>query len=523
MSASAASRPKSGPVNVHEPGDYPIILGDSLKDTNRSQSKYTQVRYNWEPKNGFHRQEGSLKQNEGDLRLTYQDKDDSSPIYTYNGFVSQSINSKEDSSVSRLVLVFDESRSAFVLERITTSIDMNVTSAPNQTKDDIRRHRQLRRTTSEEDVNGSSRGKDAHNKDDDVADPDNPYDFRHFLAEAKENAEKGTQAGNRTPIPGGGTPISRVASPSLAAGKFASTSTFRPTPTSAPIQKRRPAENGFKPSTSSTAKKPIPPKRKDATTVKQPLSKERVSDSDDETSDTATVDRPAQKGHTRNAASTSSYAQSPKIVVEDADDADDIDDELEVEMDVPPPTRKSRGGIDPKVFGSRPMTPIQSTKSTTNTNTQSRKPLQQPKSSSRSRPSDGDDIIMPDASESDSEPLQQTRHNQRPSPSSSSDHDVDNLILPSPHHAKHDSNSHSNPPAPLPLPTSNLTPQPQQQEDEDEDDNDELERLMNEALEEEEEEEQVQGRNGSGSGVGGGAGYGTVLVDDDESEVSEEE
>ena len=54
-------------VDIHKPGDYRIILGDSLKDGHDSLS-HIAVKYNWIPKTGFDNSSGNGKG--GDKTLT---------------------------------------------------------------------------------------------------------------------------------------------------------------------------------------------------------------------------------------------------------------------------------------------------------------------------------------------------------------------------------------------------------------------------------------------------------------------
>jgi hypothetical protein len=108
--------------------------------------------------------------------------------------------------------------------------------------------------------------------------------------------------------------------------------------------------------------KPAQKKRKlDAAHHKHALSKEQISDSDDELSDTmipqartSTPKPPASRGHARTTSSVSNsgFAASPHIVVNDGD--------LEIDMGSPPPESRGRqrGRIDPGAFGSAAGTPI---------------------------------------------------------------------------------------------------------------------------------------------------------------------
>lgn len=345
--AMQPSRP-TGLVDFRKHAEYPIVLGDSLKDDPASAEQLIDLRYNWQPKVGLKDFESTLRKHEDGYRLIANDTTSSDTAYRYAGHDRQ-LRSNGDKMES-FALVFDKKRSVFVLESITHSIDLNLDAAASQSKDDIRRRPQLSKVSLD-----SSTSKKA--QDDDEADPNNPFDFRNFLDEAKETVEKAN--GSKSPILGARTPMSGFASPAAGPTRF--------TPT---VSQALPKDSHHKATQNKI--KSDPPKRKPkpaqerkpATTRQpnQPLSNERISDSDDELSDApvikeskpaataATAPPPApSKGHSRNI--SANIGASPHIVVNDGD--------LEIDMGSPPQEAKARKRrIDAGAFRSHTGTPV---------------------------------------------------------------------------------------------------------------------------------------------------------------------
>ncbi|ETN36682.1 uncharacterized protein HMPREF1541_08960 [Cyphellophora europaea CBS 101466] len=334
MSASpavTAARP-SGLVDFRKHAEYPIVLGDSLKD-DASAERLIDLRFNWQPKAGLEDYDSQFSMGKDGYSLQVTDPVTSDSAFRYSG---HDRNNGDD--MSSFVLIFDRKRSAFVLENVAHSIDLNLESAASQSKDDIRRRPRLPDGPPRQ---SSSGGKKA--VDDDEPDPSNPFDFRNFLDEAKVTAEK--TAGSRSPLPGSRTPLSGFASPAAGPSRFTPTTTpALPQKEARPVQRKPKAE---------------PPARKPKTAQKPakqvPLSSERISDSDDELSDSVAVSKEskpaavANKGHTRN--TSASHGQSPHIVVNDGD--------LEIDMGSPPTQlRHRKRQIDAEAFRSHTGTPV---------------------------------------------------------------------------------------------------------------------------------------------------------------------
>ncbi|KIX03375.1 uncharacterized protein Z518_06927 [Rhinocladiella mackenziei CBS 650.93] len=523
--ASSAIHPirSLGFIDPRRPGEYPIILGETLKESSKSKDSLVNIRYNWQPKSGFGSRESKLTKSGDTCQLVVEDGgSDDGGAYEYTGILSSLQPGKSDDEPNSLALIFDKSKSAFVLESISASLDMNLRSGPGQSSKDTRQLPQLP-TEQHSFVDSSGPNGDGHTSpsaEDETPDASNPYDFRHFLNEARENFERSAQQpGNRTPLPGSRTPLSGISTPLPGSSRFlATTPQFKPTPA---MSKATPERKKKNEETTRNAGRTHPTSTKSKTTTKhetgksssiQPLSKARISDSDGDDSETIDVARvitkssttsnnsttqksshAAGKGHTRNV--SANIGRSPHIIIND-------DGGLEIDMGSPPPEdrRAKRGRVDPEMFRSHTGTPIGGISSNPHVRPESR-----PVGDQRGRGRDRDhDVTMKDI-EAGSSP-------------SDEDGDVEEFALGSPREKRlsvpnsgdvsrmddegeDDGGRRRHAPTP-PAPASN----------DDDDDEDLLAAELEAALEEEDEE--------ATRGIGLGIGMG---VQDDESEVSEEE
>lgn len=515
-----ASRPAAF-IDPHRQAEYPILLGDSLQDTLGAKNQFFNVQYNWKPKNlsSKHRAvitKASL-QSSGDAayQLTIQEPGVEGNPFKYTGNLRENLtqngstgSSSEDQTTS-LALVFSQEKSAFILEKISAALDFNLTSAPGQTRADVQAHPQLpssrKADKSPATVHKPSSSPEDDDDDDDNEEPDaaNPYDYRHFLEEAKANAEKGL--GGRTPIPGG---LSGMPSPIPGASKFRpgggpDTPLHKPvTSTPSAQAKRRKTSDeeqapsraaprsstGTVPKNTATKPKAKPTTSTSATSAKpKPLSKERISDSDEEIGDTITLSRPStsntlsqSKKHNKPTAATakSGYAHSPRIEVDEAAD-------LVIDMGSPPPTARRRLGAG---FSS-------------------------PFAIARSQPAKSTTASMPGSGEEEEEDAEGEPDDDMEMPDvnldrndTDADGDVEDLVLGSPRAS-----------------TTRAPSVGMNRMDVDEDEDDELAAELEAALENDDEDAEA-GAGSVGLGIstaGGGAGLGAGA--DDESEVSEEE
>ncbi|KAK5937338.1 hypothetical protein PMZ80_010344 [Knufia obscura] len=520
-------------VDIHQPGEHRIILGDSLKDGANSSSRMS-IKYNWTPKEGLNNSSGTIKGTKDDLTLSYQHNESK---YDYEGWLSE-----QPEDTPQLALFYDKEQSAYVLEKLTASLNVNIKSGTGLSSDYIKRHAQLPKSQSESEANGNRNDSNDlfDDGEDETPDPSNPFDYRNFLDEAKEAAEKQS---SRTPLPGGRTPMSGLSSPLPAGGHLSSnTPSFGPIeiksgsknmPPETTDRRRRKAANATttstKPTSSRKAQTTTRPKPTTKTKQPQALLQEMILDSDPDSSDDASADmsdRPSPasakkptetKTHHRNIS-----AQSPRIIV-DNDASDDCD--LEIDTGSPPPeTRKRNYKIDPSAFRSGTGTPQLGR--TAQRSGYDQRPV--------SRGSNVDvDVEMRDADEDDAD-----KYKYLESDDEEPDHngDVDELIL-----DDGDGDGDTKPRSPTPPPvqapkpkrrqSSALksrrpkapSPPPLQASNSMEDDDGGLAAELEAALEREQAEQEMRMREeeggvGLGIGVGGGGGG-----QDEEEDISEEE
>lgn len=284
-------------INILQPGEHRIILGDSLKDDAEQTHTHVGIKYNWTPQTGFHGASGTLKADGENVWLKQQKGNEH---YDYSGW------QPEQPDAEQLALFWDSEKSAFILEKVQASYEVNIDSGTNVTSDTIKRHARLEKPTQQES------GDD--NNDDQKADPKNPFDFRHFLSQAKL-ASGTNNAGGKTPVPGARTPMNGVSSPLLGAARFRSPQLGPAQITNdVPSQKSglqgRGAQKAKKPvSRPAVSRRPLTsdrPKPPSQTQASQALSSEKVIDSD-----SSDDEQPAQpsskplKTHHRNTSNIS--------------------------------------------------------------------------------------------------------------------------------------------------------------------------------------------------------------------------
>lgn len=475
--AIRASRP--GASDSLNQGGYPIVLGDSLRDLSKKTSRFINVRYNWRPKSGLVSQKSTLTEKDGHFQLAIQDDKSGKSNYLYEGNEAEAAGQpSKDEPIMSLALVFDDSKSAYVLESISASLDLNITSAVNHTERELKAFPRLPQRA---EIASSDTSTHVHagatENEDDTPDPHNPFDFRHFLVEARANSEKASHhLSSRTPIPGGRTPMSGISSPVPGASRFVSnTPQPRPTAPTEPLKKGK-VEDPVRKALSTT--KPDAA-RKAPKAPPQSLPKTRVSDSEDETitlsHDTRRTQGSAPGGHNRNA-SSGGFVGSPHITINDGD--------LEIDLGSPPPEMNGRRRIkvNPEAFRSHTHTP------------------QLGRSANERRV---EDSTRTEDQHDDTE-MQEVQVD-----AADEDEDVEALELGSPRTNKLETREESGPELP-----STTTPE---EEADAEDDEDLLAAELEAALEEEDNADATDA-GGYGLGISGGAGQ-----DEDESEVSEEE
>jgi len=511
-------------VDVHKPGDFPIILGDSLKEDVETSSAHLGIKYNWTPKNDFEDCNGKLNRSTNGYDLSYEQGD---AHHEYVGRLSE-----ESDQNSQLALFYDPSKSAFVLERLAASFDFNLKSSSDLSTDQIRRHARIEgsKNNLESNVDHGERNELLDDPDEEAPDASNPFDYRHYLAEAKENADKASHntLGGRTPMSGLSSPM-----PGATNHLRATTPQFAPTEirpskrkVEDPPQSRRNAATSAKPKTTRKAQSStFKPKTSAPSKQSKPLSSEVVIDSDDSSDPSApspALDQRPSKSKTTKSQANNPFS-SPPIAT--------INDSLEIEEGSPPPnpSSKRRAKIDPNLFRSHTNTPT-----LTNNN---RAPT-----SSAPHNNQDQDIEMADANDEDDESSKYLLP--ASSDEASQDGDIEDLILDEPE------------PEPLPAPkakrrqsstTSRRYSKPSSsvqdahshsmvvEDDEDEEDDGGLAAELEAALEREAQmnaggantsagtggsaDDDDEGGVGLGIGIGMSGGNGA----DEESDISEEE
>lgn len=511
MASSSPAVHASQPPHFIDPrraGEYPVFLGESLKNSAKTTQGLLNIRYNWKPRSGFEDNVSNLTRSNDNYRLVVQNdhSDETDVPWVYSGRDNERFLSNLDDENSTLALVFDKSRSCFVLESMSSALDLNVISAPGKPSEEIRRLPKLPKHSSKSNKATEAAGlTPSEVADDEEPDSSNPYDFRHFLSEAREISEKASQqhTGARTPLTGGLTPLGGLASPATGGGRFlATTPQFHASSGPKATQKKSLATETTKSNKQATTTKSKPQlsDRKGPKSNPQPLSKERISDSDDEVSDAIPIVRPkpvaphSSRGHTRN--TSANLGRSPHIVVNDGD--------LEIDMGSPPPEARRRGRIDPEAFRSHTGTP------------------QMGRSSNTQRPIDDEDIIMKDIIQND-----EANDGVTP-PGAEIDDDVEELELGSPR-TNRASVSAPNSSSIIEIPNADVENAPTPPKAtvilDDDDDEDLLEAELAAALEEEDEQENATRHHerSVGLGISGASQSHRPPLDDDESEISEEE
>ncbi|KAL4915286.1 RNA polymerase II transcription elongation factor-domain-containing protein [Aspergillus aurantiobrunneus] len=245
---AASTLPTGGMIDPTKQAEYPIILGERLAGkTDKSHSQLINIQYNYKTKAATAQQRSVITKSphsRDHFSLTITDKapnaDQNVLTYSYQGSVdpAQSVSEQQDHN---LVLVFDATRKAFVLEPVATQLNFNLRSAPAKTqKQVLQQYPQLRTLQEEEHTSGDDRTSDqASGNDDGPADDDNPYDFRHFLPKDKDNLDDvKLGSGNVTPEPY--TSTSKAATPQVTATKPAPSSRPRPKPQANPLCQKKP-------------------------------------------------------------------------------------------------------------------------------------------------------------------------------------------------------------------------------------------------------------------------------------------
>ncbi|KAL4945211.1 hypothetical protein BDV06DRAFT_185501 [Aspergillus oleicola] len=347
MAASTLST--SGMIDPTKHAEYPIILGERLarKSSDEPRSKLINIQYNYKIKAATSQQRSVITKSprsRDHFNLTITDKAPSAEqnvlTYAYQGSVDPA-QSASESQEHNLVLVFDATRKAFVLEPVATQLNFNLRSAPVKTeKQVLQQYPQLR--TLQDDGNTSGDDRDASGNDDGPADDDNPYDFRHFLAKDKDNLDDvKSGSGNATPEPYAGP--SKASTPLATASRPALSPRPRPKTQTNPLRQKKPVTDSpraSKAAAKSTPKSPTRVAEKQGNNTKEKKRLEKEEDPDEIVFE-STKSSPSDTG--TNAVSSQKSVPSPGSNII-------IDGDLIIDMGSPPPARPFK--VNPAHFSS---------------------------------------------------------------------------------------------------------------------------------------------------------------------------
>ncbi|EEA27117.1 hypothetical protein TMatcc_004611 [Talaromyces marneffei ATCC 18224] len=207
MALSASAPPAGMMIDPTKQGDYPILLGDRLaKKDGGNEATFINITYNHKSKSATANQRTKITRSptsQDVYHLTITDKagnaEKTALEYKYQGSIDPSIP-VQGSEARNLVLVFDPTRKAFILEPVSTSLNFNLRTAPGKNKEVIEQYEQLH--TLGDDGDHVSRDESDDEKPED-ADQDNPYDFRHFLKKPESEKTKSALSATTTPDPHG--------------------------------------------------------------------------------------------------------------------------------------------------------------------------------------------------------------------------------------------------------------------------------------------------------------------------------
>lgn len=343
-SASPALRPTPG--GVIEPtrqAEYPIRLGDKLAGSHSSKdSRFVALRYNYRPKHTSNQRSKIVREPSSltTLNLTLEDTpNDTSPPITYK--YSGSVNPKSKMSeklVSTLALVFDISTGEFVAEPVSSELNFNITSGPGQ---NARSHGQLDTIDDRSPRSGPEKDRDdlfggiGDISDSEPPEKSNPYHYRHFLGQTKEQAKC-----NAVMTPSM-TPLSELEGSSPVPQKSGFVTTAKPKTLSNASTTATASSSIIKPRSKPARSQPNgkPPTKKHRSAASAPIT----------TSSSASPSPPATR-------------HSPNIVVSPAPPpsaraADPDPDDLVIDMGSPPPPRRIRHQLDPSAFASASHSP----------------------------------------------------------------------------------------------------------------------------------------------------------------------
>ncbi|KAL5338665.1 RNA polymerase II transcription elongation factor-domain-containing protein [Aspergillus crustosus] len=353
MAASTLST--GGMIDPTKQAEYPIILGERLKrKTDNSRSQLINIQYNYKTKAATSKQRSVItksphSRDHFNLKITDKAPNANQNVltYSYQGSVdpAQKVSDSEDHN---LVLVFDPTKKAFIIEPVATQLNFNLRSAPAKTqKQVIQQYHQLRTLQEDEHASGEDRSSDqTSGNDDGPADDENPYDYRHFLSKGKDTHDYNKLgSGNATPEPYANT--SKANTPMITATKPTSAPAPSPRPrpkTQAnPLRQKKPVNDNTRQSKATSSKpRPRSPVRAAERPGGNSREKKRVEKEEpEEIVFESSKSSPSDTG--TGAVSSQKTVPSPGSNII-------IDGDLIIDMGSPPPARPFR--VNPAHFSS---------------------------------------------------------------------------------------------------------------------------------------------------------------------------
>ncbi|KAI9762510.1 MAG: hypothetical protein M4579_000313 [Chaenotheca gracillima] len=230
-------------LDPSKPGRYPVAVGNSVSKGQTKAPVYTGVRYNHKPSQTASKRTTKIKHstsNSSGYVLSMTDDDDKSSTYRYAGSRS------DKRSSGSYFLVFDPAKQGFALERVDSSFNFNLASAPWETSPAklSQQYPQLDLGATDADPDDA----DMFLGSEEEAEPDasNPYDFRHWMKDAHISSPEGKE--NQPRKIRGSTPRTTTSmfkpSPSPQSGSRNQPSVTKPKSTLK--QSAKPRDSGFK-------------------------------------------------------------------------------------------------------------------------------------------------------------------------------------------------------------------------------------------------------------------------------------
>ncbi|KAF2427217.1 hypothetical protein EJ08DRAFT_651501 [Tothia fuscella] len=183
MASPALGSPFNAPLDPTKQGRYTLHLGEGITKRSSSTSTFSSVKFNHKPNLSSGTRSTKIAPQDGShatLKITDNEEGKTS-IYKYSGHQR---NSKKS-----YALIFDQNNQTCTLQPLSSEYNFNIQSTPWEASASklAQQYKQLQPKPTSEDA-----AEDFEDESSDVEpDPDNPYDYRHYL-----------KASSRSPSPG---------------------------------------------------------------------------------------------------------------------------------------------------------------------------------------------------------------------------------------------------------------------------------------------------------------------------------